>query len=252
MNKDQALQTYLIRMGDNALVLAQRLSEWVGHGPELEEEMAMGNFALDLVGQARMLFSLAAELEGRDKSEDDIAFLRDSADYTNLLLLEQPNGDFGETITRLVLFELFYALQLDALSQCSDVSLAGIAAKARKEADYHLRHSAHWLIRLGDGTEESHRRVQESLDRLWRYTDEMFEADEVDRIMHSEWNGPDLESLKATWHSRLAEILLEATLDKPQDEWMDGGGKQGSHSEHLGYILAEMQFLQRAYPGATW
>ena len=252
MNKDQALQTYLIRMGDNAIVLAQRLSEWVGHGPELEEEMAMGNFALDLVGQARMLFSLAAELEGRDKSEDDIAFLRDSADYTNLLLLEQPNGDFGETITRLVLFELFYALQLDALSQCSDVSLAGIAAKARKEADYHLRHSAHWLIRLGDGTEESHRRVQESLDRLWCYTGEMFEADEVDRIMHSEWNGPDLESLKAIWHSRLAEILLEATLDKPQDEWMDGGGKQGSHSEHLGYILAEMQFLQRAYPGATW
>ena len=252
MNKDQALQTYLIRMGDNAIVLAQRLSEWVGHGPELEEEMAMGNFALDLVGQARMLFSLAAELEGRDKSEDDIAFLRDSADYTNLLLLEQPNGDFGETITRLVLFELFYALQLDALSQCSDVSLAGIAAKARKESDYHLRHSAHWLIRLGDGTEESHRRVQESLDRLWCYTGEMFEADEVDRIMHSEWNGPDLESLKAIWHSRLAEILLEATLDKPQDEWMDGGGKQGSHSEHLGYILAEMQFLQRAYPGATW
>jgi len=252
MKKDQALQIYLVRMGDNALVLAQRLSEWVGHGPELEEEMAMANFALDLVGQARMLFSLAAELEGRDKNEDDIAFLRDSADYTNLLLLEQPNGDFGETITRLVLFELFYALQLEALSGCSAASLAAIAAKARKESDYHLRHSAHWLIRLGDGTEESHRRVQESLDRLWCYTGEMFDADEVDRIMQSEWNGPDLELLKATWHSKLDEVLLEATLDKPQDEWMDGGGKQGKHSEHLGYILAEMQFLPRAYPGAAW
>jgi len=252
MNKDQALLAYLIRMGDNAVVLAQRLSEWVGHGPELEEEMAMSNFALDLIGQARMLFSLAGELEGNDRSEDDIAFLRDEADYTNLLLLEQPNGDFGEIITRLVLFELFYRLQLDALTRSSVSSLAGIAAKARKECDYHLRHSAHWLVRLGDGTEESHRRVQESLHRLWRHTGEMFEADEVDRIMQSEWDGPDLDNLRDAWHASLGKVLSEATLDKPEDQWMDGGGKQGSHSEYLGYILAEMQFLQRAYPGASW
>ena len=252
MNKDQALQAYLIRMGDNAVVLAQRLSEWVGHGPELEEEMAMSNFALDLIGQARMLFSLAGELEGGDRSEDDIAFLRDEVDYTNLLLLEQPNGDFGEIITRLVLFELFYQLQLDALTRSSASSLAGIAAKARKECDYHLRHSAHWLVRLGDGTEESHRRVQDSLHRLWRYTGEMFEADEVDRIMQSEWDGPDLDNLRDAWHATLGKVLSDATLDKPEDQWMDGGGKQGSHSEYLGYILAEMQFLQRAYPGASW
>jgi ring-1,2-phenylacetyl-CoA epoxidase subunit PaaC len=252
MNKEQALQAYLIRMGDNAVVLAQRLSEWVGHGPELEEEMAMSNFALDLIGQARMLFSLAGELEGDDRGEDDIAFLRDEADYTNLLLVEQPNGDFGEIITRLVLFELFYGLQLDALTKSSASSLAEIAAKARKESDYHLRHSAHWLVRLGDGTEESHRRVQESLDRLWRYTGEMFEADEVDRVLQSEWDGPDLDTLRDAWHASLDKVLSEATLSKPEDQWMDGGGKQGSHSEYLGYILAEMQFLQRAYPGASW
>ena len=252
MNKDQALQAYLVRMGDNAVVLAQRLSEWVGHGPELEEEMAMSNFALDLIGQARMLFSLAGKLEGRGRSEDDIAFLRDEADYSNLLLLEQPNGDFGETIVRLVLFELFYGLQLDALTKSSASSLVEIAAKARKESSYHLRHSAHWLVRLGDGTEESHDRVQESLERLWRYTGEMFAVDEVDRIMQSEWDGPDLDALRDAWHSNLNEVLSSATLDKPEDQWMDGGGKQGSHSEHLGYVLAEMQFLQRAYPGATW
>jgi ring-1,2-phenylacetyl-CoA epoxidase subunit PaaC len=252
VSKDQALHKYLLRMGDNAVVLAQRLSEWVGHGPELEEEMAMANFALDLVGQARLLFSAAAELEGQGRSEDDIAFLRDSADYTNLLLLEQPNGDFGETIVRLVLFELFYAQQLDALERCSAPALAAVAAKARKESDYHLRHSAHWLIRLGDGTEESHQRVQEALDRLWCYTGEMFEADEVDTVMQSEWNGPNLDLLKESWHSKLDEILGQATLNKPENQWMDGGGKQGSHSEHLGYILAEMQFLQRAYPGADW
>ena len=252
MNKDQALQAYLVRMGDNAVVLAQRLSEWVGHGPELEEEMAMSNFALDLIGQARMLFSLAGKLEGRGRSEDDIAFLRDEADYSNLLLLEQPNGDFGETIVRLVLFELFYGLQLDALTKSSASSLVEIAAKARKESSYHLRHSAHWLVRLGDGTEEGHDRVQESLDRLWRYTGERFVADEVDRIMQSEWDGPDLDALRDAWHSNLDKVLSSATLDKPEDQWMDGGGKQGSHSEHLGYVLAEMQFLQRAYPGATW
>ncbi|MGI9264765.1 MAG: 1,2-phenylacetyl-CoA epoxidase subunit PaaC [Gammaproteobacteria bacterium] len=252
LSKEQALRKYLLRMGDNAVILSQRLSEWVGHGPELEEEMAMANFALDLVGQARMMYSQAAELEGQGRSEDDIAFLRDSADFTNLLLLEQPNGDFGETITRLVLFELFYSLQLDALENCSAPSLAAIASKARKESDYHLRHSAHWLVRLGDGTEESHRRVQESLDRLWCYTGEMFEADAVDRLVQDAWNGPDLDQLKTSWQSMLHEILARATLRKPEDQWMDGGGKQGNHSEHLGYILAEMQFLQRAYPGASW
>lgn len=252
MNRDEALERYATRMGDNAVVLAQRLSEWVGHGPELEEEMAMANFALDLVGQARMLFSLAGELEGKGRSEDDIAFLRDGGDYQNLLLVEQPNGDFGETIARLVLYALFYGLQLEALTRSSAKPLAEIAAKARKESAYHLRHSAHWLIRLGDGTDESHRRVQEALNRLWCYTGEMFTADETDKLMQSEWDGPDLEELRSEWHAKLDQILTQATLAKPSDDWMDGGGKQGHHSEHLGYILAEMQFLQRAYPGAEW
>ncbi len=252
MTKEQALIAYVTRMGDNAIIMAQRLSEWVGHGPELEEEMAMANFALDYVGQARMFFSCAGELEGKGKSEDDICFLRDGWDYGNILLVEQPNGDFGETIARLVLFETFYALQLEALMSSPATKLAEIAARVIKESAYHLRHAGHWLIRLGDGTEESHRRVQNAIDRLWTYTGELFEADQVDEIMRSEWEAPDLAVLREQWHRQIGELLAKATLKKPEDGWMDSGGKQGHHSEHLGYMLTEMQSLQRTYPGASW
>ena len=252
MSKDQALIAYVTRMGDNAIVMAQRLSEWVGHGPELEEEMAMSNFALDYVGQARMFFSYAGELDGKGRSEDDICFLRDGWDYGNVLLVEQPNGDFGETIARLVLFETFYSLQLEALATSPATKLAEIAARAIKESTYHLRHASNWLIRLGDGTDESHRRVQNAIDRLWTYTGELFEADPVDQIMQSEWQGPDLTVLREYWHRQIDELLAKATLQKPEDGWMDSGGKGGHHSEHLGYILAEMQSLQRTYPGANW
>ncbi|MCZ6686099.1 MAG: phenylacetate-CoA oxygenase subunit PaaC [Gammaproteobacteria bacterium] len=252
MNKEKALIAYVTRMGDNAIIMAQRLSEWIGHGPELEEEMAMGNFALDYVGQARMFFSYAGELEGTGRSEDDICFLRDGWDYGNVLLVERPNGDYGETIARLVLFETFYSLQLEALASSSAKKLAEIAARAIKESTYHLRHVGHWLIRLGDGTEESHRRVQNSIDRLWPYTGELFESDEVDQIMQAEWGAPDLTVLHEQWHRQIEELLAKATLRKPDDGWMDSGGKQGNHSEHLGYILAEMQSLQRTYPGANW
>ncbi len=252
MNKEQALIAYVTRMGDNVIVMAQRLSEWVGHGPELEEEMAMGNFALDYVGQSRMFFSYAGELEGKGRSEDDICFLRDGWDYGNVLLVERPNGDYGETITRLMLFETFYSLQLEALASSPANKLAEIAARAIKESTYHLRHVSHWLIRLGDGTEESHRRMQNSIDRLWPYTGELFEADEVDQIMQAEWGAPDLTVLHDQWHRQIEELLAMATLRKPDDGWMDSGGKQGNHSEHLGYILAEMQSLQRTYPGANW
>ncbi|MCZ6499167.1 MAG: phenylacetate-CoA oxygenase subunit PaaC [Gammaproteobacteria bacterium] len=252
MNKEKALIAYVTRMGDNAIIMAQRLSEWVGHGPELEEEMAMGNFALDYVGQSRMYFSYAGELEGKGRSEDDICFLRDGWDYGNVLLLEQPNGDYGETIARLVLFETFYSLQLGALVTSPAKKLAEIAARAIKESTYHLRHAGHWLIRLGDGTDESHRRVQDAIDRLWTYTGELFEADQVDQIMQSDWEAPDLTDLRGHWHRQIDELLAKATLQKPDDGWMDSGGKNGHHSEHLGYILAEMQSLQRTYPGANW
>lgn len=243
---------YLCRLGDNALILGQRLGEMIGHGPELEEEMAFGNFALDYVGQARLLLSYAGELEEAGRDEDQLAFLRDGWDFRNLLLLEQPNGDFGHTIVRQFLFETFYILQLDALTESNDPRIAEIAARAVKEIRYHLRHARQWLIRLGDGTEESHARVQSSLEQLWRFSGEMFVADEVDRWAAANGIGPDPGSLKPLWDRDIDAALEAATLQRPDQEWMDSGGKQGRHSEHLGYLLAEMQFLQRAYPGATW
>lgn len=252
MTKEQALTQYLLRLGDNALILAQRLTELVASGPELEEELATANFALDYLGQARMYYQRAAELEGRGRSEDDLAFLRGEREFQNLLLVEQPNGHFGDMIVRQVLFDGFYGLQLDALSRCRDEGLAAVAARAGKEIRYHLRHASQWLVRLGDGTEFSHARVADSLERLWRYTGEMFAGDEIDGIVQREFNGPDLDAIKTCWHDDIGTILQEATLKIPADQWMDGGGREGRHSEHFGYLLAEMQYLQRAFPGASW
>jgi len=252
VNKESALLAYVTRLGDNALVLGQRMVEQVAAYPELEEELANANFALDYLGQARMLYAYAGELEGQGRDEDDFAFLRDENEFRNLLLLEQPNGHFGDSITKLVLFELFYFAQLDALTGCGDARLAEIAARAVKEIRYHLRHNTQWLVRLGDGTEESHRRVQASLDELWRFTGEMFEADGIDTIMERAWGGPSLEKLRERWLSDIDAILINATLDKPESGWMASGGKSGRHSEHLGYMIAEMQYLQRAHPGASW
>jgi ring-1,2-phenylacetyl-CoA epoxidase subunit PaaC len=199
-----------------------------------------------------MFYTYAGELEGRGRGEDDFAFLRDENEFRNLLLLEQPNGHFGDSITRLVLFELFYLAQLEALAQCNDARLAGIAARAEKEIRYHLRHNTQWLVRLGDGTDESHRRVQASVNELWRYTGEMFEADEVDTIVEKAWGGPNLGRLEERWRAGINAILVNATLDKPADDGMASGGKAGRHSEHLGYMIAEMQYLQRVHPGASW
>jgi ring-1,2-phenylacetyl-CoA epoxidase subunit PaaC len=252
VNKDRALLDYVTRLGDNALVLGQRMIEQVAAYPELEEELANANFALDYIGQARMFYTYAAELDGQGRSEDDFAFLRDENEYRNLLLLEQPNGDFGDSIAKLVLFELFYLAQLEALAGCEDARLAEIAARAEKEIRYHLRHNTQWLVRLGDGTDESHRRVQASLDELWRFTGEMFAADEIDTIIEKAWGGPSLERLQDRWRTAIDAILINATLDKPADGWMASGGKAGRHTEHFGYMIAEMQHLQRAHPGATW
>ena len=199
-----------------------------------------------------MFYSYAGELEGKGRVEDDFAFLRDEHEFKNLLLLEQPNGHFGDTIARQVFFDTFYRLQLEALTQCSDERLAGIATKSVKEIRYHLRHGGQWLIRLGDGTEESHHRITNSVQELWRYTGEMFSGDELDEAIKDEWNGPDLEALHYEWQKEIASILEEATIPLPDEQWMADGGKRGQHTEHFGYLITEMQYMQRAYPGASW
>ena len=252
MTDKELLAAYSTRLGDNALVLGQRMIELVAAGPELEEELANANLALDFIGQARLFYTYAGECEGEGRTEDDFAFLRREHEYRNLLLVEQPNGHFGDLVVRRFLFETFYVYLLDALTRCSDEGLSEIAARAVKEIRYHLRHSRQWLLRLGDGTVESHARVQESLDQLWQFTGEMFVPDELDDAMRAACNGPHLEIIEAEWRKDVSDAVAEATLLLPEDGWMASGGKQGRHSEHLGYLLAEMQFLQRSYPGASW
>ena len=252
MTKDEALLKYVLRLGDNALVLAQRLVELVAHGPELEEELANANFALDYLGQARMFYSYAGELEGKGRGEDDFAFMRGEREFCSFLLVEQPNGHFGDVIARSVLFEYFYIEQLDALTRCSDARLAGIAARAIKEIRYHKRHNSQWLVRLGDGTGESHGRMQSSIDSLWRFTGEMFAGDEVDDLVRDEFDGPDLDAIRERFRAELKSVLDEATLSMPEDRWMDNGGRIGRHTEHFGPLIAEMQYMQRSYPGLCW
>ncbi len=252
MSKDQELLAYVTRLGDNALILSQRLIEAVALYPELEEELANANFALDYIGQARLFYSLAAKLEGKDRSEDDFAFLRDGHEYRNVLLIEQANGHFGDMMAREFLFDSFYLLQLEALEECSEPGVAEIAARAVKEIRYHLRHVSQWVVRLGDGTEESHARMQQAIDDHWQFTGELFVADDIDDAFEKSHAGPNLESIREQWQVNVAAVLEEATLSKPVDGWMAAGGKQGRHSEHLGFLLAEMQHLQRSHPGATW
>ena len=252
MSSDQTLAAYATRLGDNSLVLGQRMIELVAASPELEEELANANFSLDYIGQARMFYTYAGEREGAGRDEDDFAFLRPEHEYSNLLLVEQPNGHFGDSTVRQVLFDSWYVLLLDALTRCSDEGLSVIAARAIKEVRYHLRHSSQWLVRLGDGTDESHARVQASLDNLWRFTGEMFAPDDLDDEIRAAVDGPYLEVIETRWRENVAAIVAEATLELPGDQWMASGGKQGRHTEHMGFLLAEMQHLQRAHPGASW
>ena len=252
MSDNLLIASYATRLGDNALVLGQRMIELVAASPELEEELANANFALDYIGQARMFYSYAGECEGAGRAEDDFAYRRPEHEYRNLLLVEQPHAHFGDALVRQFLFEAFYVHLLDALTRCSDEGLSEIAARAIKEVRYHLRHSSQWLVRLGDGTEESHARVQASLDDLWRFTGEMFTPDDLDDDVRSLFNGPHLEIIEAEWRREVAAVLDQATLSMPSDQWMASGGKQGRHSEHLGFLLAELQYLQRTYTGASW
>lgn len=248
----EARLTVLLRLADTSLVLAQRLGEWVGHAPELEEDLGLANLALDLLGQARLLLSYAAECEGGGRSEDDLAFSRDEGQFLNFTLAEQPNGDFGATIVRQVLLSGYQLELYEALQRSSDARLAQLAAKSLREIRYHWRYACSWLVRLGDGTPESHRRVQEPLDALWPLTGELFSSDDIDREVAAAGITPQLEALRPLWLARLAPVLEEATLSLPADVPYRWHGKRGEHSEHLGYLLAELQYLYRAYPGARW
>jgi ring-1,2-phenylacetyl-CoA epoxidase subunit PaaC len=243
---------YVLRIGDDSLILGHRLSEWCGRGPILEEDIAMTNIALDLVGQATNLYDYAAEIEGKGRNADQLAFLRFDREYKNLLLVEQPNGDFGMTMMRQFLFDAFRKLFFESLEQSSDHQLRAIASKSLKETKYHLRHSSEWVIRLGDGTEESKIRVQEALDTLWRYTNELFYQDDIDQELIQNGIAPDLNHLRKDWENLVSNVLNEATLEIPNNNWQHQGGRKGFHSEHLGKILAELQYMQRAYPNMEW
>ncbi|HEX8010900.1 MAG TPA: 1,2-phenylacetyl-CoA epoxidase subunit PaaC [Casimicrobiaceae bacterium] len=256
MASDRNLFEYLLRLADSDLVLAQRLGEWVGHGPVLEEDIALTNVGLDLLGQARLWFAYAGEVEARfagtGRSEDALAFLRDGGEFRNLVLVEQPNGNYADTMARQFYFDLWHRLLLEALAGSRDARIAEIAAKAKKEVAYHAERSADWVIRLGDGTEESHTRMQTAIDDLWMYTGEMFEPDADETALADVGIACDVRALAVPWHREIEAVLAEATLTVPTAQFMQRGGKHGVHTEHLGHMLATMQWLQRAYPGAQW
>jgi ring-1,2-phenylacetyl-CoA epoxidase subunit PaaC len=243
---------YLLRLGDDRLVLGHRLSEWCGHGPILEEDIALANIALDLIGQATLYLKLAAETEGKNRTEDDLAYFRDAIDYRNVQLVELPKGDYAFTIVREFLFDVFSYHVLEQLQSSRHSGIAGIAAKGFKEVRYHVRHSSEWVLRFGDGTEESHHRAQKAVNDLWRFTGEMFQADDVDRAMLAEGIGADIEGIKPKWEAVVKDVLTRATLSIPDDPPAMTGGRRGRHTESLGHMLSEMQIVARSHPGAAW
>ncbi len=249
---DDPLFEYLLRLADDRLVLGHRLSEWCGHAPIIEEDIAMSNIALDLVGQAGSLLTLAAEAEGRGRDSDRLAFFRDEVHYRNCLLVEQSNGDFARTMLRQFLFDAFSVLLWEQLRRCAHDGISPIAEKAIKEDRYHLRHSSEWVVMLGDGTEESHSRAQNAADELWWYTDELFDRDEVDEAVLAHGIVVDHGVLRASWYELVGEVFSRATMHVPQPESMRRGGRRGFHTEHLGHMLATMQSVARAHPGASW
>ena len=243
---------YVLRRADDALILGHGLSEWCGHAPMLEEDMALANIALDLLGQARELYAYAAKVEGKGNDEDKFAYLRDVRQYRNLLLAEQPNGDFARTMVRQFFYSAFADLYWRATMKSADATLAAIAAKSEKESAYHLRHSSEWIVRLGDGTEESHARTQAAIDEFWAFTGEMFAVDDSERGLIEAGVAFDPAGLKQQWLKTVTSVIAEATLILPKNDWMQQGGRAGRHSEHLGHLLSELQSLQRSFPGATW
>lgn len=251
-DKKDDLVNYVIALGDDSLILGQRLSEWCYHAPFLEEDLALANVALDFIGRAQMFYDYASQLEEGARSADEIAFLRDTRDYRNLLIMELPVGDFAFTMARQFMVDAYNYLYLQKLLKSSDITLAAIAAKAIKETDYHLRRSQEWVLRLGDGTDESHRRIQKAFDELWGYGAELFGMSTCETTLLSEAVSVDRTALSADWNKRVSEVLQQATLKVPSDDWQVRGGREGLHTEHHGHILAEMQYLQRTYPGLEW
>jgi ring-1,2-phenylacetyl-CoA epoxidase subunit PaaC len=243
---------YLLRLGDDRLVLGHRLSEWCGHGPILEEDIALANIALDLIGQAALYLRLAGETEGKGRSEDDLAYFREAIDYRNVQMAELPNGDYAFTTVRQFFFDVFSYHVLEQVQSSRNSELAGIAAKGFKEVRYHVRHSSEWILRMGDGTGESHARAQKAVNELWRFTGEMFQADDVDRAMKSEGIGADLDAIRPGWEAVISDVLNRATLKIPNDPPAMTGGRRGRHTEHLGHMLSEMQIVPRSHPGASW
>ena len=252
MTDTQNLVRYVLRLGDDALVMGHRLSEWTSRAPFLEEDLGLTNVALDFVGRARMFYQYAAQLTGGDATEDTFAYTRDVREFSNLLICELPRGDFAFTITRQFLYDAFALPFLQQLRQSSDSQLAAIAAKAEKESTYHLRRSKEWVMRLGDGTEESRQRMLDALDQLWGYTAELFEVDDLEQDLIDAGIAVDSRALQATWLNTVSETMTAATLEVPETTWTANGGRSGIHTESLGYLLAELQYMQRAYPGLRW
>lgn len=243
---------YLLRLGDDRLVLGHRLSEWCGHGPILEEDIALANIALDLIGQATLFLKVAGQAEGKGRSEDDLAYFREAIDYRNVQLVELPNGDYAQTIVRQFFFDVFSYHVLEQLQASKHAEVSGIAAKGFKEVRYHVRHSSEWILRMGDGTNESHTRAQNAVNDLWRFTGEMFQIDDIDRAMLSEGIGADVEGIKPKWEAVVNDVLNRATLSIPADPPAMTGGRRGRHTEALGHMLSEMQIVPRSHPGAQW
>ncbi len=249
---EKQLFNYLLRLADSSLILGHRLSEWCGHGPVLEEDIALTNIALDFVGRTNSLYEYAGKVEGKGRTEDDLAYLRTEREFFNNLLSEQPNGDYAQTILRQYLTDAFEIHFYEALTKSKDETLAGIAAKSLKEIQYHLRHSSSWMLRLGDGTKESNTRLQNSLNEIYRFTGSLFETDENDSVLIAGGIVPELTGIQQQWQKDVDTMLEKAMLNKPENVWMQKGCLQGKHTENLGYILAEMQSLHRAYPGVNW
>lgn len=247
-----SLSTYALRLGDDALILAQRLGEWITRAPQIEEDIALGNIALDLLGQARALLSYAGELDDAGRSEDDLAFLRDERDFVNLQIVERPNEDFAVTMARQLLFSTYQRGLYERLQSSADQTLAGVAAKAVKEVDYHRDHATQWVIRLGDGTPLSHERMQAGLDRMWPFVEEMFLSDDLETALVRKGVAVESSSLWVEWETYLDAVLIEANLTRPTSTWTAAGGRAGLHTEEFGYLLAQMQHLHRSHPGASW
>ena len=252
MQADPDVFQYCLRLGDDALVLAQRLCEWSARSPQLEEDVALMNLALDLLGQSRSLLTLAGQREGAGRDEDDLAFLRDEPDFVNAQVMELDNGDFGRTMARQLLVSAYSLPLWQALTSSADADLAGIAGKAVKEVAYHLDHARSWVVRLGDGTEESHRRMQTGVDEVWPYAFELFEPDDLTTRLVERGIAADPAALQPIWRRTVEDVLAEATLTVPETDWRPGGGRRGTHTEAFGYLLAEMQHLHRSHPGVSW